>query len=244
MTLKGEPGLPSPLTAPRWGFYDVSFGGRRLQFPRPYGSYVMENVLFKIAFPAEFHAQTAAAAGLQLHAQVKDRLKQIERVVLTTQESAIRIISKVGPLYNPADRDHCLQYIVAVALIYGELTADHYEDEIAKDPRIDLLRDKMEVREEPRYTQEYLEPDKRSIANAVQVFFRDGTATPKAEVEYPLGHRFRRAEGMPLLIEKCRDNLGNRFAPKQVKAIMNLHLDRPRLEATPVHEWMEQLVVE
>ena len=193
LALDGEPGLPSALTAPKWGFCDVLFKGNRLQRPRPYGSYVMENVLFKIAFPAEFHAQTAAECAIKLHPLVKDRIDQIERIVLTTQESALRIISKTGPLHNPADRDHCLQYIVAIPLLFGALTADHYEDDIARDPRIDALRSKMQVVEDARYTREYLEADKRSIANAVQVFFRDGTATAKVEIEYPLGHRRRRA---------------------------------------------------
>ena len=242
ITLKGEPGLPSPLTAPRWGFCDVSFGGKRFQVPRPYGCYVMENVLFKISFPAEFHAQTAAEAAVKLHPLVKDRLEQIDRIVLTTQESAVRIISKTGPLHNPADRDHCLQYIVAVALIHGELTADHYEDACAADPRIDALRAKMAVQEDVRYTREYLEADKRSIANAVQVFFKDGSASPRVEVEYPLGHRRRRAEGLPLMLQKSRDALATTFPPKQVDEIVGLFMDRARLEATPVHLLMDKLI--
>jgi 2-methylcitrate dehydratase len=240
MTLGGEPGLCSPLTAPRWGFCDVSFGGKRLKVARPYGCYVMENVLFKIAFPAEFHAQTAAEAAVKLHPLVKDRLDQIAKIVLTTQESAIRIISKTGPLHNPADRDHCLQYIVAVALIHGNLTADHYEDACAADPRLDALRGKMEVMEDPRYTREYLEADKRSIANAVQVFFTDGTATEKVAAEYPLGHRRRRSEGIPLLLQKGRENLAVKFSPKQVDEIVGLFGDRSRLEATPVDVWIDQ----
>jgi 2-methylcitrate dehydratase len=244
LTVQGEPGLASPLTAPRWGFYDVAFGGKQFTLPRTYGSYVMENVLFKISFPAEFHAQTAAEAAIKLHPLVKDRIDQIDRIVLKTQESAVRIISKTGPLHNPADRDHCLQYIVAVALVHGELTADHYEDDVARDPRLDALRAKMEVREDPRYTREYLEADKRSIANAVQVFFRDGSATPEIVVEYPLGHRRRRAEGIPLLVKKARENLATRFTPKQAERIMTLLLDRPRLAGMPVHDWMGQLVPE
>jgi 2-methylcitrate dehydratase len=242
MTLAGEPGLKSPLSAPGWGFSDVSFRSQKLQLPRPFGSYVMENVLFKVAFPAEFHAQTAAECALQLHPQVKDRLDQVERVVLTTQESAVRIISKTGPLHNPADRDHSLQYIVAVPLIFGELTADHYEDKIAADPRIDRLRAKMEAVEDPRYTREYLEPDKRSIANAVQVFFKDGTATPKVAVEYPLGHRRRRAEAIPLLVKKFRANLATRFPQEKVDTVAQLLLDRKKLEATPVQVLMDLLV--
>ena len=234
MTLAGEPGLASPLSAPQWGFCDVSFRGQKLRLPRPFGSYVMENVLFKIAFPAEFHAQTAAECAQRLHLQVKDRLDQVERIVLTTQESAIRIISKTGPLHNPADRDHCLQYIVAVALLFGDLTADHYEDRIAADPRIDLLRAKMEVVEDPRYTREYLEPDKRSIANAVQIFFKDGTSTPKVAIDYPLGHRRRRAEGMPLLVKKYRANLATRFSKGKAEAIAELMLDFKKFDDTPV----------
>src|ERR1019366_2280227 len=206
------------LTAPKWGFDDVLFKGNCLQVPREYGSYVMENVLFKIAFPAEFHAQTAAECALKLHPLVKDRLDQIERILLTTQESAVRIISKTGPLHNPADRDHSLQYIVAVPLIFGALTADHYEDPFARDPRIDALRDKMQVVEDPRYTREYLEPDKRSIANAVQIFFKDGSSTEKVEVAYPLGHRRRRNEGIPLLVKKFQENLATRLAAPQAKA--------------------------
>jgi 2-methylcitrate dehydratase len=243
MALNGEPGLPSALTAPKWGFCDVLFKGKRLQRPRAYGSYVMENVLFKIAFPAEFHAQTAAECAMKLHSQVKDRLDQIERIVLTTQESAIRIISKTGPLHNPADRDHSLQYIVAIPLIFGSLTADHYEDAIARDPRIDALRDRMQVVEYPRYTREYLEPDKRSIANAVQIYFKDGTATEKVETEYPLGHRRRRAEGIPLLVEKFQDNLATRLTAKKTKALLEVCLDRQRLEAMPVDEFMAMWVV-
>jgi 2-methylcitrate dehydratase len=244
MALNGEPGLPSALTAPKWGFQDVLFKGNPLQRSRAYGSYVMEHVLFKISFPAEFHAQTAAECAVQLHPLVKDRLDQIDRIVLTTQESAIRIISKTGPLYNPADRDHSLQYIVAIPLIYGTLTADHYEDAIARDPRIDALRAKMQVVQEPRYTREYLEPDKRSIANAVQVFFKDGTSTTKVEVEYPIGHRRRRAEGIPLLVKKFEQNLATRFPAARAKAILDLCLDRARLEAMPVDQFMAMWVVE
>jgi 2-methylcitrate dehydratase len=244
MTLKGEPGLPSALTAPTWGFQDVLFKGNPLKRSRPYGSYVMENVLFKIAFPAEFHAQTAAECAMKLHPLVKDRLDQIERIVLTTQESAVRIISKTGPLHNPADRDHSLQYITAIPLIFGRLTADDYEDQIARDPRIDALRAKMQVVEDPRYTREYLEPDKRSIANAVQVFFKDGTATEKVEVEYPLGHRRRRAEGIPLLVKKFQDNLATRLAPQQARAILDLCQDRTRLEAMAADEFLAMWVVQ
>ena len=238
LALQGEPGLPSALTTPKWGFQDVLFKGQPLKRSRPYGSYVMENVLFKIAFPAEFHAQTAAECAIKLHPLVKDRLDQIDRIVLTTQESAIRIISKSGPLHNPADRDHSLQYIVAIPLLFGALTADHYEDKIARDPRIDALRDKMQVVEDPRYTREYLEADKRSIANAVQVFFKDGTATAKVEVEYPLGHRRRRAEGIPLLVKKFEENVATRLPAHQAKAILELCNDPKRLEAMPADAFM------
>jgi 2-methylcitrate dehydratase len=242
MAIQREMGYPSALSAKTWGFCDVLFRGQPIKLARPLGSYVMENVLFKVAFPAEFHAQTAVEAGLKLHGQVKDRLEDVERIVIHTHESALRIIDKTGPLHNPADRDHCLQYMVAVALIYGALTAEHYEDSTARDARIDALRAKMVLQEEPRYSREYLEPDKRSIANAVQVFFKDGTATEKVEVEYPLGHRHRRAEGIPLLVEKFKTNLATRFAPSQVERILNLCLDAERLGATPVNEFVELFV--
>jgi len=238
LTMAGEAGYPSALTAKTWGFYDASFRGERFRFQRSYGSYVMENVLFKIAFPAEFHAQTAVECALALHGEVKGRLDGIERVVIATQEPAIRIITKSGPLHNPADRDHCLQYMVAVGLIFGELTADHYAEGVAADPRIDVLREKMEVVEEPRYSRDYLDPEKRSIANAVQVFFRDGSSTEMVEVEYPLGHRRRRAEGVPLLLEKCRANLAVRLPAGKVEEVMGLCLDRERLEGMAVDEFM------
>ena len=243
LTMAGETGYPSALTAGTWGFYDVSFRGERFRFQRPYGSYVMENILFKIAFPAEFHAQTAVECAIKLHGQVRGRLDEIERVVITTQESAVRIISKSGPLYNPADRDHCIQYMVAIGLIFGELTADHYADAVAADPRIDRLRERMEVVEDPRYSRDYLHPDKRSIANAVEVFFKDGGSTGKVEVEYPLGHRRRRAEGIPHLLQKCRSNLANRLPAGQVEKIMALCLDRQRLEDMSVEEFMGMFVV-
>lgn len=239
LTMKGEMGYPGALTARTWGFYDVYFRGERFVFQRPYGSYVMENVLFKVSFPAEFHAQTAVECALRLHADVKERLGDIEKIVITTQESAIRIISKTGPLYNPADRDHCLQYIVATGLIYGKLTADSYTDTVAADPRIDALREKMDVVEEMRYSREYHEPEKRSIANALQVFFRDGTFTEKVEVEYPLGHRRRRGEGIPLLIGKFRKNISASLPAERVSPILDIFLDRQRLEAMPVPDFME-----
>ena len=243
LVLKGEIGYPSALTAPTWGFYDVAFNGQRFSFQRPYGSYVMENVLFKISFPAEFHAQTAVEAAVQLHGQVAARLDDIERVALTTHESAIRIISKTGVLNNPADRDHCLQYMTAIGLLKGDLTADDYEDSAAADPRIDRLRELMEVQEDARYSREYHDPDKRSIANAVQVFFKDGTSTEKVAVEYPIGHRRRRAEGIPLLIAKFERNLATRFPAGQAKRILELCSEGEALAATPVHEFTDLLAV-
>jgi 2-methylcitrate dehydratase len=239
MTLQGETGYPSALTAPAWGFYDVSFKSRPLSFQRPYGSYVMENVLFKISYPAEFHAQTAVEAAVKLHPLVRDRLQDIKKVVITTHESAIRIISKIGKLHNPADRDHCLQYMTAIGLIFGTLTAEHYQERTAADPRIDALRERMEVVENPCYSREYLDPEKRSIANAVQVFFSDGTKTGFVEVEYPLGHRRRRAEAIPLLLEKFRANLAVRFPEAQVERIAACCRDQQQLENMPVHEFME-----
>jgi 2-methylcitrate dehydratase len=241
MVMNGEPGLPSALTAPRWGFDDVSLGGGRLERGRPYGSYVMENVLFKIAFPAEFHAQTAVECALQLHPLVRGRLDEIERIELRTQEPAIRIISKTGPLHGPADRDHCLQYMVAVPLVHGHLTAECYEDGFADDPRLDALRAKMTVAEEPRFTRDYYDPEKRSIGNSVQVWFRDGGSTPQVVAEYPLGHRRRRQEGLPLLVRKFHDALATHYPPPRAAAIEALCQDAERLEATPVHEFMDLL---
>jgi 2-methylcitrate dehydratase len=243
MVVRGEMGLPSALTAPKWGFYDVLLEGNRLAFQRPYGSYVMEHILFKISFPAEFHAQTAVECAMKLHPLVKDRIDAIERIELTTQESAIRIISKDGPLYNPADRDHCLQYMVAVPLIHGALTAEHYEDAVAQDPRIDELRGKMKVAEDPRYSKEYHDPDKRSIANAIQVFFKDGTSTERVEVEYPIGHRRRRAEGIPVLERKFLDALRTRFPKGQAQRIYDLCLDGERLQLTAVNEFTDLFVI-
>jgi len=245
MTMAGEPGYPSALSAAKWGFYEVAFGGRknRFRFQRPYGSYVMENVLFKISFPAEFHAQTAVECAVNLHPLVIDRLDGIERIELTTHESAIRIISKVGELRNYADRDHCLQYMVAIGLLKGRLTADDYQDAAAADPRIDGLRSKMVVRQDSRYNADYHAPDKRAIANAVQVFFTDGSHTVKMEVEYPLGHRRRRAEGIPLLVEKFRQNVATHFPGVETANIVALCLDQAKLEATPVNEFMSLMVI-
>ncbi|MEI8593647.1 bifunctional 2-methylcitrate dehydratase/aconitate hydratase [Photobacterium sp. Hal280] len=239
ITMKGEMGLPSVLTAPKWGYYDVLFNGQPFRLNQDFGSYVMENVLFKISFPAEFHAQTAVECAVTLHDQVKDRLDDIERIEVTTHESAIRIISKSGDLANPADRDHCLQYMIAVPLIYGDLIAEHYEDDFHRgDSRIDALRSKMEIIEDKRYSAEYLESDKRSIANAIQIFFSDGTSTDKVAVEYPIGHRRRREEGIPVLERKFRRNLLTRFPQGMSDKIVDLCSDQARLEATPVNEFM------
>ena len=244
ITLKGEMGLPSVLSAPKWGFYDVQFNGNSFSFSQEYGSYVMENILFKLSYPAEFHSQTAVECAVQLHPQVKDRLDDIEKIVLTTHESAIRIISKVGPLANPADRDHCLQYMVAVPLIFGDLQAEHYENDFhAAYPLIDQLRDKMEVVEDERYTREYLEADKRSIANAIQIYFKDGSHTDKVAVEYPIGHRRRRNEGIPVLKEKFLGSLRSRFPEARCQQIMDNYLDADKLAQMPVNEFMDLFVI-
>jgi len=242
MALKGEMGYPSALTAKTWGFYDVLFKGKPFRFKRTYGSYVMENVLFKISFPAEFHAQTAVEAAVQLHPQVCDRLDRVKKVVITTHESAIRIIDKKGPLHNPADRDHCIQYMTAIGLIKGNLTAADYEDAVAHDPRVDRLRARMNCVEHKPWSRDYLDPAKRSIANAVQVFFDDGSKSDKAIVEYPIGHRRRRKEGVPLLEAKFRTNLARRLAPGQQQAILDLTRSQERLEATPVNEFVDLFV--
>ena len=257
IAMRGEMGIPGALTAKQWGFYDVLFSKtvadqqlkpddkRQFQFPQGYGSYVMENILFKLAFPAEFHAQTACEAAVILHPLVKDRVDEIDRVVIATQQSAIRIISKSGPLTNPADRDHCLQYMTAVPLLFGDLKAENYADSFHQaHPEIDHLRNKIEVVEEPRYSADYLDPAKRSIANAVQVFFKDGTATDKVEVEYPIGHRRRRDEGIPLLEKKFRANLATRFPPERCTEIWTLCRDQQALEETPVNTFMALLVIQ
>jgi 2-methylcitrate dehydratase len=244
LTLKGQIGYPSAITAPTWGFQDVLFKGKELRLPQEFGSYVMENVLFKVSFPAEFHAQTAVEAAVILHSEVKDRVNDIQKIVISTQESAIRIISKEGQLNNPADRDHCIQYMTAVGLLKGNLVAEDYEDDVASDPRIDLLRSKMVIEEDKRYSREYLEADKRSVANAVQIFFEDGSSTEKIEVEYPIGHRRRREEGLPLLIEKFKNNLGTQFSESRSEVILNLCLDESKLESTAVSDFMELIVLE
>jgi 2-methylcitrate dehydratase len=241
--MKGEMGYPSALTAKTWGFYDVLFNGNEFRFQRPYGSYVMEHILFKISFPAEFHSQTAVECAIQLHPTVKDRLDDIEKIEITTHESAIRIIDKTGPLHNPADRDHCIQYMVAIGLIFGQLTSAHYEDSTAADPRIDSLREKIVCIENPQYTKDYLDPEKRSIANAIQIFFRDGTKADKLEVEYPIGHRRRRNEGIPALVKKFKVNIARRFPEAQQNTILDVCLDQPKLEDMSVNEFVDMFVI-
>jgi 2-methylcitrate dehydratase len=243
ITMRGEMGYPSALTAKTWGFYDVLFKGQPFKLNQSFSSYVMENVLFKISFPAEFHAQTACEAAVALHPKVKDRLNDIAKIVIETQESGVRIIDKTGPLNNPADRDHCIQYMVAVPLIKGTLTAEDYEDHVAADPRVDALRDKMEVKENKKFTQDYLDPQKRSIGNAVQIFFKDGSQTERVEVEYPIGHRRRRQEGIPVLQAKFERNLATRLPPKKCAQLLKVCADQSRLENTPVNEFMELLVL-
>ena len=243
LVMKGEIGYPSVLTAPTWGFYDVSFKGRTFSFQRDFDSYVMEQVLFKISFPAEFHAQTAVEAAVRLHAEVADRLDDIDKIVMTTHESAIRIISKEGTLNNPADRDHCLQYMAAIGLLKGDLVAEDYEDDVAADPRVDALREKMVIEEDERYSREYHEPDKRSIANAMQVVFKDGSKTDRIEIEYPIGHKRRREEGIPVLEAKFRRNLATRFPAGQAQRIYDICDDQATLEALPVHEFVDAMVI-
>ncbi|WP_018690592.1 bifunctional 2-methylcitrate dehydratase/aconitate hydratase [Algicola sagamiensis] len=244
ITMRGEMGVPGVLSVPKWGFYDVLFKGNEFQFQRPYGTYVMEQILFKISFPAEFHAQTACECARILHQEVKGRLHDIDRIELTTHESAIRIISKEGPLANPADRDHCLQYMVAIPLIFGQLTAEHYENDFhQRNPIIDELREKMVVTEDKCYSEEYHDPDKRSIANAIQVFFQDGTSTERVEIEYPIGHRLRREEGIPVLEDKFYRNLLTRFPQQHADDIFALCKDQQLLEQTPVHDFMAKFVI-
>jgi 2-methylcitrate dehydratase len=242
IALTGEMGYPSALSARTWGFSDVLFKGKPIVLSQPLGSYVMENVLFKISYPAEFHAQTAVEAAMTLHPQVSGRIGDIERVVIETQEPGVRIIDKTGPLANPADRDHTIQYMVAVPLIFGRLTAADYEDDVAADPRIDALRERMQVRENPTFTQEYYAADKRYIGNAVQVFFRDGSKSERVQVDYPIGHRKRRAEGMPVLVKKFEASVDAQFAPKQAERIKALFAKAKQLDALPVNELMAALV--
>ena len=245
MAMAGEMGYPSALTAKTWGFYDVSFKGQEFKFQRPFGSYVMENVLFKISYPAEFHAQTAVEAAMTLRHRL-DRAglssEAIKRITIRTHEACLRIIDKKGPLANPADRDHCIQYMVAIPLLYGRLTAADYEDTVAADPSIDALRAKVECIDEPRFTKDYLDPEKRSIANALRIEFNDGTALEET-VEYPIGHRLRREEGMPLLVEKFRTNLRRRYSEAQQQRILEISLDADRLEQMLVNEYVDLYVI-
>ncbi|MDK2595467.1 bifunctional 2-methylcitrate dehydratase/aconitate hydratase [Pseudoalteromonas obscura] len=256
MSMRGEMGIPGVLTAPQWGFYDVSFSQtnkdlalkpaaqRKFSFQREYGTYVMENILFKLSFPAEFHSQTACEAAVTLHEQIKHRLSDIKRIEITTHESAIRIISKEGELANPADRDHCLQYMVAVPLLFGTLSAEHYEDQFhLAHPEIDELRSKMVIIEDKRYSEEYHDPQKRSIANAIQVFFNDDSSTEKVEVEYPIGHRRRRSEGNPVLKAKFEHNLATRFPKYRCEQIIDLFEDKEKLLKTPVNRFMDMFVI-
>lgn len=238
ISFKGEMGYPSALTAPGWGFYDVLFKGQAFKFQRPYGSYVMEQVLFKLSYPAEFHAQTAVECAVKLHPLVEKRFEEIDKIELITHESAIRIISKQGPLHNPADRDHCLQYMVAIALLHGDLNAEHYEDEAAQDERIDRLRDKMTVTENPLFSRDYLDPEKRSIANSIKLIFKDGTESDLITIEYPIGHKRRRDEGLPVLMSKCKHNLSTQFEPEQVSYLMYLMSNQQKLEAMSVRDFM------
>lgn len=233
IALTDEMGYATALSAPTWGFSDVLFNGAPIELARPLGSYVMENVLFKISFPAEFHAQTAVEAAVRLYPQIQNTPAEIESIRIETHESAIRIIDKTGPLRNPADRDHCLQYMTAIPLIYGTLTADHYEDAVAADPRVDSLRERMQVVEIPAYSRDYLDPGKRSIANAIQIFFTDGSCTERVEVEYPLGHRRRRAEGMPLLREKFQKNIATRFDDSRCDSVLNMFDNPDELDQLP-----------
>ena len=242
-SMSGEMGYPSALTAPGWGFQDVWFRGEEITLQRELGSYVMENILFKVSFPAEFHAQTAVEAALELHPQVVSRLDQIDEVIITSQESALRIIDKTGPLNNPADRDHCIQYMTAIALLRGMLTAEDYEDEVAADPRVDQLRDKMTMQHDRRFTEDYIDPDKRSIANAVQVRFKDGSSTENITVEYPIGHRRRRQAAKPLLVDKFRANLSTQLDEVRVGGLVNLFSDQSTLGLMAVDELIDMLVL-
>ena len=242
LTKKGQIGYPSAITAPTWGFQDVLFKGKNLVLKQEFESYVMENVLFKISFPAEFHAQTAVEAAVKLHPSIKDKFDEIEKIKIITHESAIRIISKEGKLNNPADRDHCLQYMIAVGLLKGNLVAEDYEDDVASDPLLDQLREKMEVEENKKFSEDYLDPAKRSIANSLQIFFKDGTSTDVEEVHYPIGHKNRRSEGIPILINKFERNLNTQFSNQHASEIMSLFEDDERLFNLPVSEFVDFFV--
>lgn len=240
LTLQGEKGYPSALTAKKWGFYDSLMRGEALKRSRAFGTYVMENVLFKISFPAEFHAQTAVECAIQLHPQIKNKLDAIDKIVIITHESAMRIINKTGPLHNPADRDHSLQYMVAVALLNGNLKAHYYENDFAADPHIDQLREKMLVEEDLQFSKDYLDADKRSIANSMQIFFKDGSKTEKVTIEYPIGHKRRREEGIPLMFEKFEENLSTHYGATTAKELKMLFQDQVMLEKMPINELMDK----
>ena len=242
IAMTGEMGYPSALSAKTWGYYDVLFKGNEFSFPQGYGSYVMENILFKISYPAEFHAQTAVEAAMTLHDQVRDRLEDIDKIVIETQEPGVRIIDKTGPLDNPADRDHCIQYMVAVPLIHGRLTAADYEDDVANDRHIDWLRDKMEVVENEQFTKDYFDPDKRYIGNAIQVFFKDGSSTDRVAVDFPVGHRERREEGIPILKKKFESSVSGKLKPRQWERLAEVCADRNRLVEMTVDDFMATLV--
>ncbi len=243
IAMSGEMGYPSALSAKTWGFFDVLFGGKPFTFPQGFGSYVMENILFKISYPAEFHAQTAVEAAMVLHEAVKDRLDDIEKILIETQEAGVRIIDKTGPLDNPADRDHCIQYMTAVPMIFGRLSAADYEDDIASDPRIDTLRDKMEVTENEGFTKDYFDAEKRYIGNALQVFFKDGSSTERVSIDFPIGHRQRRTEGMPVLIRKFETSISPKLKSGQWQGLKALCADPEKLAATTVDDFMALLVV-
>ena len=242
LTKKGQIGYPSAISAPTWGFKDVLFKGKDLIINQEFGTYVMENVLFKISFPAEFHAQTAVEAAVKLHEEVKNRFDDIDKIKIITHESAIRIISKEGELNNPADRDHCLQYMTAIGLLKGDLVAEDYEDSVANDPMVDNLREKMEIEEDISFSKDYLDPSKRSIANSLQVFFKDGTSTDLEEVHYPIGHKNRRSEGIPILISKFEKNLKTQFSDDRVKEIMSLFEDNEKLFNLSVSKFVDLFV--
>ena len=242
IVLQGEMGYPGVLSAPTWGFEDVSFNKKAITLDQPLGTYVMENVLFKISFPAEFHAQTAVEAAVKLHPLIKD-IDDIKSIEVTTHESAIRIISKVGELNNPADRDHCLQYMIAIGLLKGDLVAEDYEDDVASDPRIDQLRSKMDIKEDERYSREYHEPDKRSIANRIQIHFNDGTSSEVVEVEYPIGHKRRREEGIPVLEQKFKRNLELTYGKEKANLIFEKCINQEELEKMSVIDFQEMLTV-
>jgi 2-methylcitrate dehydratase len=239
--LRGEMGYPSAISAPTWGFEDVSFGKKPLVINQRYATYTMENILFKISFPAEFHAQTAVEAAVSLHPEVINRIDDIERIVIKTQESGDRIINKTGPLDNPADRDHCIQYMVAIGLLKGDLQAEHYEDNVATDPRVDALRERMEVSEEERFSREYLEADKRAIGNSLQIFYGDGSCSEEVVVDYPVGHRRRRDEGIPLLKAKFERYLRGHINSKKADQILAICADQQGFENTSVTRMMELL---